>query len=56
MADGLEKPEPLFLGWTWRTHLDELHRLATEERWLEVAQRLSGMLVHALAKAATKTA
>ncbi len=46
------KPEPTFLGWTWRTHFDELHRLVIEERWLLVARRLSGMLAHALDKVA----
>jgi hypothetical protein len=43
-----------FLGWTWRAHLDDLHRLVTEERWLEAAKRLSGMLAHALDKAAQR--
>lgn len=45
-------PEPTFLGWTWRAHLDDLHRLVTEERWLEVAKRLSGLLAHAIDRAA----
>jgi hypothetical protein len=48
------KPEPTFLGWTWRAHLDELHRLVTEERWLEAAKRMSAMLAHALDKATAK--
>jgi hypothetical protein len=47
-------PEPLFLGWTWRAHLDDLHRLVTEERWLEAAKRLSGLLAQALDRAATR--
>lgn len=46
------KPEPTFLGWTWRAHLDDLHHFVTEERWLETAKRLSALLVHALDKAA----
>lgn len=45
------KPEPTFLGWTWKAHLDDLHNVIVEERWLEVARRLGGMLVHALDKA-----
>lgn len=50
------KPEPTFLGWTWHAHFAELHRLVTEERWLDVAKRLSAMLAHALDKAtATKS-
>ena len=48
------KPEPTYIGWTWRAHLDEVHKLVTEERWLEVAKRLSGMLAHALDKAVAK--
>ena len=49
------KREPTYLGWTWRAHLDDLHKLVTEDRWLEVAKRLSGMLAHALDKAVAKT-
>jgi hypothetical protein len=46
--------EPLFLGWTWRAHLDDLQRLVTEERWLEAAKRLSGLLAQALDRAAQR--
>lgn len=46
------KPEPTFLGWTWHAHFAELHRLVVEERWLDVAKRLSTMLGHALEKVA----
>lgn len=45
------KPEPTFLGWTWRAHFDDLHRLVVEDRWLDVAKSLSAMLAHALDKA-----
>ena len=45
------KPEPTFLGWTWRAHFEELQRLVEDGRWLEVAQRLSAMQAHALDKA-----
>lgn len=45
------KRQPTFLGWTWRAHFDELHRLIDDGRWLDVAQRLSAMQAHALDKA-----
>lgn len=50
----MKNQEPLFLGWTWRAHLDDLHRLVTEEKWLEAAGRLSGLLAHAIDRAAEK--
>lgn len=50
-AKAAAKPEPRFLGWTWKAPLDDLHRLIIEERWLEAAKRLSALLAHALDKA-----
>lgn len=50
----VKRSAPTFLGWTWQAHLNEVHKLVEEERWLEVAKRLSAMLAHALDKAVVK--
>ena len=41
---------PTLIGWTWRSHLEDLHDNVQAARWLDVSRKLALMLSHALDK------